>query len=149
MVLTNHSCCGPNAAWINLSTQPNSLRQGCVEVGTSPRSATILSLHGLSSCTMMSVESCGDEASPRAPRDASLHLMSTSNSLYEVKTCLYSCVPNQLSQTNGQSWPWLIANEAGSGHHWPRCKLSSTCFFYFIILNTKLIWGARTYDTTM
>jgi hypothetical protein len=40
----------------------------------------------------------------------SLHLMSTLNSLYEVKTCLYSCVPNQLSQIGEQSWPWLIAS---------------------------------------
>jgi hypothetical protein len=40
----------------------------------------------------------------------SLHLMSTLNSLYEVKTCMYSCVPNQLSQTGGQSWSWLIAS---------------------------------------
>jgi hypothetical protein len=32
-----------------------------------------------------------------------------------------------------------LLNEAGSGHHWPHCKLSSICFFYFTILNTKLI----------
>jgi hypothetical protein len=50
----------------------------------------------------MSVESCGDEASPRA----------TLSPLYvnKVKTCMYSYALNHLSQTGGQSKPWLIAS---------------------------------------